>query len=1127
MKKLFGIVTALILCALMISQTMAAFAVPDNSIDLSPGNEVQDAELSRDDLPEVNTKSYTSDKAETPDYAEGEAIVMLKKSAPGKYMSKSKAASVYGKGIKMESSFDAKSKNGDKDIKGVCVKSNTKTTKELIAELKNDPSVDCVFPNYYMEPQDITNDPYSGYQWALDNTGQNGGTSGIDINANALWSKADSSSSGEQVVAVIDSGIDAAHEDLKNVLWKNTTDLPGTYGYDYVNDDAVPEDATGHGTHIAGIIAASANNSKGISGINTSKTKIMAFKVDVDEHTFNTDAIFSSLDYISKAIDKGVNVVAVNCSFGKSNQSDEYKAVMENWMNVLGQKGAVTCVSAGNNSEDMNSYHDETGRWWVPACCDSDYKICVAASDENDGLAYFSNYGDKYVDVAAPGTNILSTVPESEFIPTIYTPSQRQSLCTCFQDYSSFSDTSSFGLNYTAYAFDGYSLKITSGGSDSFGKTKGSMKIESADGNYGSGIDFYIEFPYSVDNKTDKYYFSYKRKSYADMNARTLDADANYATESKFYQLTGFGNIKGDSYRWFTDYSNSDPQYIYNFTTSRKFIMCFKNVTGPIIIDEFGISKQGVSESSFGKYDYMQGTSMACPHVTGAVALLRSAYPSYSVIDIVNMIKTTGRQSAQLTNGLVKNGFSLSLDKTSAYTQGSSSIPKITGLQKTSATTTSATLKWDSLYYSDIKYVIEKKTSSTNWTPYNATTLNPAKLSNLEKSTTYYFRVRALVNGIYGGYSNTITVTTPSQDITVPAVTGLKVDDITKNSVLLSWDSVDISGVKYQYFYKKSTDESWNNGSVNSAAINVGGLSPDTTYYFAVRAYYEDKYGGYSSTISAKTKKAVPAVTGLTATGTSEDSVSLSWDPVEISGAQYVVDYRTDYDSWQTTGLLSSTEKTVYGLQSDTTYYFRVSAYYDGEYGAYSNELTVRTDSEATQPTQPPQTTIKIKAAKTTIYVGESTTVKATVTNPVGTTTFKSGNTKLATVSSAGKVVGKAAGTVTISAKNNGKVASVKIKVIKRTNPITVKTKTISLKKGYKTKKYAKAKAFTVKNAKGTVVFKKASGNGKITVASSGTVTVKKGLKKGTYKVKVKVTAKGNTTYNSKSKTVTLTVKVK
>ena len=198
-----------------------------------------------------------------------------------------------------------------------------------------------------------------------------------------------------------------------------------------------------------------------------------------------------------------------------------------------------------------------------------------------------------------------------------------------------------------------------------------------------------------------------------------------------------------------------------------------------------------------------------------------------------------------------------------------------------------------------------------------------------------------------------------------------------------------------------------------------------------------------------------------------------------------------------------------------------------------STQQTQPTGStQATQPTGPQyQTSIVLAAEKKTIYVNASTKIYATVTNPLGTTKFTSSNTKVATVSTLTseicKVVGKKAGTVTIKATNNGKVATVKIKVVKRANPMTVKAKTVKASAKKKTV-IKKTKAFTIKKAKGTVTFKKVKGDKKITInKKNGKITVKKGLKKGkTYKFKVKVTAKGNTAYKAKSKTVTVKIKI-
>ena len=266
---------------------------------------------------------------------------------------------------------------------------------------------------------------------------------------------------------------------------------------------------------------------------------------------------------------------------------------------------------------------------------------------------------------------------------------------------------------------------------------------------------------------------------------------------------------------------------------------------------------------------------------------------------------------------------------------------------------------------------------------------------------------------------------------------------------------------------------------------------------------------------------ALPATNYKNLKGSDETLVDNMYRITKVAG-ELTITVTTKLSETQDTSATESSETTA-TESSETT------ATSSSETTATESSETTATESsetQATAPTQAPATTIKVTAAKKTIYVNASTTVKATVSNPVGTTKFKSSNTKVATVTSAGKVTGKKAGSVTITATNNGKSASVKIKIVKRANPMTVKAKAIKAS-SKKTQTFKKAKAFTVKKAKGTVTFKKVKGDKNITVTSKGNVTVKKGIKKGAYKVKVKVTAKGNTAYNAKTKTVTLKVTVK
>lgn len=173
-------------------------------------------------------------------------------------------------------------------------------------------------------------------------------------------------------------------------------------------------------------------------------------------------------------------------------------------------------------------------------------------------------------------------------------------------------------------------------------------------------------------------------------------------------------------------------------------------------------------------------------------------------------------------------------------------------------------------------------------------------------------------------------------------------------------------------------------------------------------------------------------------------------------------------------------------------------------------------------------TVLDAKLEKTKIYVGDTTKIKTTIKYPKGDTIYRAGWTAIAKVNSKGVVTGLRAGEESILVKNNDKCKILKITVVKKKNPITVKPKTIKAK-AKKTTTFAKSKYLTIKKAQGKLSFAKKSGNKKIVVnKKTGKLTIKKGFKKGkTYKFKVKVTAKGNTKYKSGSKTVTVKFKVK
>lgn len=607
------------------------------------------------------------------DYKEGEAIVVLKDNADSDYTKKQKASVVYGQGISLKNSISIKKGSGS--LRMAVLKSSKLSTKEILSGLKRNSGIKYAFPNYKRKVADLTNDEYSKFQWALNNTGQNSGTEGEDIKINALWNKTEKSGD-EKVIAVLDTGIDYKSDDFKDVLWENPygNKLLGDYGYDLTGtySNGKPLDDYGHGTHVAGIIASKSGDGVGISGMNKNNVKIMSVKIFDANGESDDECIFAGFEYVQRAIELGTKVCAINCSFG--GEGDKYdKAAYDEIFNALGEKGVISCVAAGNESLNLNDAENpasedyDFGLLTIPACCDSPYCVTVGATDENGDLDDFSNYGDKYVDVAAPGDNILSNVSYNCFNPTIYTDEQRAELCAYYQSYDEKLSESAFGypITVTDIPVDvKLSNKVKYGQSDRyFGLSGKTLKVY-VDGKKPEKTAYYaFEIPYTLDNEDDNYDISMALNSKSFAMGYVFDIPADNDNE----------DIDNDTYNsgFYAFGGNDWTHFILNVDTSEKNyekskdrkLVVLVSASDDLLIDDLAVSNQSVSSEKFGKYDFMSGTSMATPFVTGAVALAGNAYPEASVKEIINIVKSTGKVSEKLT-GKIKNGKTLTLDNT-------------------------------------------------------------------------------------------------------------------------------------------------------------------------------------------------------------------------------------------------------------------------------------------------------------------------------------------------------------------------------------------------------------------------------------------------------------------------------
>lgn len=203
------------------------------------------------------------------------------------------------------------------------------------------------------------------------------------IQAYEAWDQTTGSSISPAKVAVVDTGIDNSHPDLPTVVAANQRD--------FVNGDNNAEDDHGHGTHVAGTIGAKTNNATGVAGINWN-VDLLAAKVLNSSGSGSFSTIANGVTW---AADGGAKVI--NLSLGGVSST-----TMETAVNYAWNKGAVLACAAGNGGSSTQFY---------PAAYT--HCIAVAATDENDQKGSFSNYGSSWVDVAAPGVNILSTMPDS------------------------------------------------------------------------------------------------------------------------------------------------------------------------------------------------------------------------------------------------------------------------------------------------------------------------------------------------------------------------------------------------------------------------------------------------------------------------------------------------------------------------------------------------------------------------------------------------------------------------------------------------------------------------------------------------------------------------------------------
>jgi len=594
------------------------------------------------------------------------------------------------------------------------------TVEQALELYRGNPDVEYVEPNYYRHITVTPNDTDYGLLWGLN-----------DIDAPDAWDITHDCSG--KIVAIIDTGADYNHPDLAANI------APG--GYDFVDNDSYPMDQNGHGTHVAGTIAAVGNNARGVAGVCwTGKLMILrAF----DPFGFATlSDIISAMAYA-----RTNNAKIINASYAGGDFSQAERDEISN----LSSAGILLIAAAGNEGTDNDANPS------YPASYDLPNIIAVAATDENDNLAWFSNYGRTSVHVAAPGTDIYSTKPGRQ---------------TVFSDNFDDDDISDWTVDpHWALSSEAnsppYALALVPGdaegkGLDLIARPTNAIVLSGQTGillsfmvkaNVAGGDLLFVETSADGTNWTrrpvlvnDQDLFengiSGSVASWVDasVDLGSLDGSPTMYFRFRFHtQKESSGGGGGGGGGCFIGSSAYGSPLSLGATQAAA-------AANVVYIDDVQITTAGVEDV----YQYLSGTSMATPHVVGLAALVWSQTPTLTASEVKARILNSVERLTDLALQVVTWG----------RINASKSIANVpaepVGLAATARSNSRIDLSWASTYYGQIGFKIERKSGSGSFTEVKDLQNNITTWSdtNLASSTAYTYRVRAYYSGgNLSGYS--------------------------------------------------------------------------------------------------------------------------------------------------------------------------------------------------------------------------------------------------------------------------------------------------------------------------------------------------------------------------------------
>jgi len=523
-------------------------------------------------------------------------------------------------------------KLGDPDFQLVKVEPG-QDVADAVEALASDPAVVVAERDSYRTLQGVPNDPLFGQLWGLRNLGGALGVGGVtgplagaDIDVLGAWVR--TVGTPATTVAVIDSGYRFTHPDLAPVAWTNTDEVAGDSidndlngyvddrrGYDFVGNnydsqapDSDPNDdnvtSGGHGTHVAGTIGAKGDNGVGITGV-AQDVRIMPLRVCAHSVTFSGTrcAVSAEIEAILYANDNGARVA--NMSLGGTNFSQaEVNA-------LAASPETLYVISAGNDAENNETNHHypcdyrPTVEAVPPGTVDN--VVCVAATDQADELASFSDWGATSVDLAAPGTEVLSAYPTSNRFNETFTAND-------------------FASKWSATGTQGFD-RSDDAPLTSFGMTDSDGSAPAASTIYESTLTTGFAIPPGVGSCTLSGMRFLSLGTGGSFSYTVLRNDVNVFTSSP-------GSTPGSvPIRFFTvpiaGLAGGTVKLRFRFTSGSA-----PTASNGAWLDDVKVDCYDSPTSAVATFELLAGTSMAAPHVAGVAGLLFSQRPAATVVQV-------------------------------------------------------------------------------------------------------------------------------------------------------------------------------------------------------------------------------------------------------------------------------------------------------------------------------------------------------------------------------------------------------------------------------------------------------------------------------------------------------------